>query len=49
MEAKDWNDFSDWLEGLSTEEVLKFDNIIMLYELNSKTKIKWWKENDTEA
>jgi len=47
MRTEDWNDFSDWLDGLDSEKVLSFENIVMLYELNSKTKIRWWKEYDT--
>ena len=41
MHGEDWNDFSDWLEDLTTEELLSYDALIEQYEKDSGTKIRW--------
>jgi len=44
MHNEDWNDLSDWLYNLETEELLSFDALIALFELEVGNKIQWWKE-----
>ena len=40
MRTEDWNDFSDWLDTLETEELITFDEIIERYG----KPIRWWKD-----
>jgi hypothetical protein len=41
MRTEDWNDFSDWLDTLETEELLSFEQIIEQYG----KPIRWWKDD----
>lgn len=41
MHGEDWNDFSDWLEEIHSEELWEFDDLIAQYEKDSDTKIRW--------
>jgi hypothetical protein len=47
MRTEDWNDFSDWLDDLETEELLSFEGIIKKYFVDTGRIIRWWKEDAT--
>jgi len=41
MHGEDWNDFSSWLEDLTTFELWEYEDIIDQYEEDRGTKIRW--------
>jgi hypothetical protein len=43
MNIIDWEDFSEWLDDLETEELLSFDELIAQFEQTVGKKIQWWK------
>jgi hypothetical protein len=47
MNIIDWEDFSEWLDDLETEELLSFDELIAQFEQTVGKKIQWWKEKNT--
>jgi len=46
MHGEDWNDFSDWLDDLTTEELLSYNKLIEQFEAHRGKKIRWWKEDE---
>jgi len=46
MHGEDWNDFSEWLESLSTFELWEYEDLIEQYEEDRGRKIRW--ANDRE-
>lgn len=41
MHIEDWNAFSDWLDDLTTDEQLSYDELIERFELSYGKKIRW--------
>jgi hypothetical protein len=46
MRTEDWNDFSDWLDDLQTEELLSFEDILERYFVETGRIIRWWKDDE---
>jgi hypothetical protein len=46
MRTEDWNDFGDWLDDLTTEELLSYNELIEQFETHRGKKIRWWKEDE---
>jgi len=42
MEATSWNVFTEWLDDLSTKQLIPYKEIIERFETETKHKIKWW-------
>ena len=42
MRTEDWNEFSEWLDTLETEELLSLEQIIERYG----KEIRWWKDDE---
>ena len=46
MRVTDWEDLSEWLDDLETEELLSFDKLIAQFEQTVGKKIQWWKDDE---
>ncbi len=46
MNVVDWEDLSEWLDELETEELLSFHDLIEQFEHTVGKKIKWCKEDE---
>ena len=44
MRTEDWNEFSEWLDELETEELLSLEQILEQYFIDKGRIIRWWKE-----
>ena len=44
MHVRDWEDFSEWLDDLETEELLSFDELVAQFVQTVGKKIQWLKE-----
>lgn len=44
MKGTSWNVFSDWLDNLSTKELISYKEIIQRFQTETKHKIEWWDE-----
>jgi len=44
MRTEDWNAFSDWLEDLTTDTLLLYNDLIEQFEQHYDKKIRWQNE-----
>jgi hypothetical protein len=44
MHGEDWNALSDWLDDLTTDTLLSYNDLIEQFEQHYGKKIRWWAE-----
>jgi hypothetical protein len=46
MHVEDWNDLSEFLNGLTTLTVWRYEDLISYFEDEYGRKIRWWNDED---